>query len=170
MLSMIVAADLKNVIGNKNQLPWHLPADLQHFKQITEGHTIIMGRKTFESFPKGPLPNRKHLVLTRDKNWTYNHPDVLPIYDKNLIITNNMVTDDKEHFVIGGSEIFKLFMPYTRSIHLTKIMGEFEGDTYLPPLEGEWEMSSFKRHWKDEKNSHDMIFYTYERKEDDGKI
>jgi dihydrofolate reductase len=160
-LSLIVAAAENNVIGKDNQLIWHLSNDLKRFKRLTLGHHIIMGRKTFESFPK-PLPNRTHIVITRQKD--YKVP-------KGVIVVHSMkeavsvaTLSDAEPFVIGGGEIYKQALPFATKIELTRVHNEFEGDTYFPEIElKDWKETANTFHTKDDKHEYEFSFLTYER-------
>ena len=129
MLSIIAAVSNNNVIGKDNSLIWHLPDDLKRFKDITTGKTIIMGRKTFESLPF-VLPNRHHIVLTRDKSYKVSDERVTVIHNVDDI--KPYIDDNKEHFIIGGGEVYSLLLPYAKKLYLTKIVANFEGDTYFP--------------------------------------
>ncbi len=162
MLSIIVAIANQNVIGKDNQLIWHLPEDLKRFKKLTTGHTIIMGRKTFESLGR-VLPNRKHIVLCNDKK--------LEIADENVEILNDVsklepyIHSEEEHFVIGGATIYQLLMPQVSKMYITKIHQDFEGDVYFPQIEEEkWQIVSKEQGVKDEKNPYDYEYITYVRK------
>ncbi|MBC8753222.1 dihydrofolate reductase [Kordia sp. YSTF-M3] len=160
-LSLIVAAAENNVIGKDNKLIWHLSNDLKRFKKLTSGHHIIMGRKTFESFPK-PLPNRTHIVITRQKD--YKVP-------KGVIVVHSMkeavsiaTLSDAEPFVIGGGEIYKQALPFATKIELTRVHHEFEGDTFFPEIElKDWKEVANTFHKKDEKHNYEFSFLTYER-------
>ncbi|NFH91335.1 dihydrofolate reductase [Clostridium botulinum] len=132
MLSIIVAIAKNNVIGNDNKLIWHISEDLKRFKEITSGKTIVMGRKTFESLP-GVLPNRKHIILTRDKNFKVNSECVEIIYDFDELL-GKYKNSDTEVFIIGGGEIYKQLLPHTNKLYLTKINKDFDGDTYFPQI------------------------------------
>ncbi|NFS12436.1 dihydrofolate reductase [Clostridium botulinum] len=132
MLSIIVAIAKNNVIGNDNKLIWHISEDLKRFKEITSGKTIVMGRKTFESLP-GVLPNRKHIILTRDKNFKVNSEYVEIIYDFDELL-RKYKNSDTEVFIIGGGEIYKQLLPHTHKLYLTKINKDFDGDTYFPQI------------------------------------
>lgn len=140
MISIISAISKNNVIGLNNTLPWHLPEDLKHFKNLTTGKTVVMGRKTFESIGK-PLPNRTNIVLSRN-NKEINIPGV--------ITTNNiesLIHSENEIFIIGGSEIYSLFLPYANKLYLTLIDEEYEGDTYFPDIDYEkWDMIKSEDH------------------------
>ena len=126
MICLIVAASRNGVIGANNKLPWHLPADLQRFKQLTMGHPILMGRKTFESIGK-PLPGRTNIVITRQKGFQCCGTTVVHSVEEALLICKQ----EKEAFVIGGAEIFKQALPFADRIYLTRIEKDFEGDTKL---------------------------------------
>lgn len=138
MLSIIVAVAENNSIGKDNNLLWRLPGDLKRFKEITDGNTIVMGRKTFLSLPK-VLPNRHHIVITRDKNFS--------IDDKNVTVINSLETilekyskNPEEVFIIGGGEIYASFFPYVEKIYLTKVYKNFNGDTFFPEIDySKWE-------------------------------
>ncbi len=131
MLSMIVAASLNNVIGKNNVMPWHLSEDLKQFKATTTGHKIVMGRKTFDSLGKA-LPNRTNLVLTRDPN--FKAPGATVIHDISEVLILEQQNPTAELFVIGGSEIYRVFLPHVKRIHLTRIHESFEGDAFLPEI------------------------------------
>ncbi|MDO8643795.1 MAG: dihydrofolate reductase, partial [bacterium] len=122
MISIIAAVAKNRIIGKNNQLPWHLPEDLKHFKEITMGHPILMGRKTFESIGH-PLPGRENIVLTRDRSWKAE--GVTVIHDFEAILKQRVATE--ENFVIGGSKIYELALPYAQKLYLTLINKEFEG-------------------------------------------
>jgi len=129
VLSIIVALSEDYVIGCNNKLIWHISRDLKRFKKITYGKTIIMGRKTFESLP-GVLPNRKHIVITKDHNYN--------IEDENVLVVHNIedvlkyAHSEEEAFVIGGGEIYTQLLPYCTKLYLTKVISEKKGDTYFP--------------------------------------
>lgn len=165
MIISIVAAGNNNVIGKDNQLLWHLPDDFKRFKSITTGHYIIMGRKTFESFPK-PLPNRIHVIITRDENYT-------PIDTKNCIVVNNIekaidiCPDNEDIFIIGGGEIYKQSMNLVDRIELTRVNCDIDGDTYFPSIDkNEWNVIKREYHNKDDKHQYDFEYLTYQKKKD----
>lgn len=133
MLSLIVAIAQNNVIGKDNKLIWHISEDLKRFKSITSGNTMVMGRKTFESLP-GILPNRKHVVITRDSEYTIDSDQVDIISDLDLFVKNNE-NSNEEVFVIGGAEIYKQLLPYCKKLYLTRIYECFDGDTYFPEID-----------------------------------
>lgn len=161
-LTIIVAAGENNAIGKDNDLIWHLSDDLKRFKILTNGHHIIMGRKTFESFPK-PLPNRTHIVITRQNG--YQVPE-------GVIVVNNMedaldaARHDKQPFIIGGGEIYKQSMAFADKIELTRVHSNFENaDTYFPEIEAsKWKEVNRVNHDADDKHAHAFSFITYLRK------
>lgn len=137
MISMICAIARNNVIGNNNSLIWHIPSDLKRFKSITSGSTIIMGRKTFESLP-GVLPKRKHIVITRDENYTVDNENVEIFHSVDEVLrTYENITE--EVYIIGGGQIYKEFLPHADKLHLTILEKDFEGDTFFPEINNaEW--------------------------------
>ncbi|PVW17167.1 dihydrofolate reductase [Marixanthomonas spongiae] len=160
MITLIAAAGENNELGKDNGLVWHLPDDFKRFKKLTTGHHIIMGRKTFESFPK-PLPNRTHLVITR--NLLYHKEGALVVHslDEALLKAQN----DPQAFVIGGGEIYKMAMDVADKIELTRVHGTFEADTYFPEIpEAQWQLVAEIKHEKDEKHNYAFSYLTYERK------
>ncbi|MGM9987439.1 MAG: dihydrofolate reductase [Bacillaceae bacterium] len=159
MLSIIVAMGNNGEIGVNNQLPWSMPADLAYFKKVTTGHTIVMGRKTYESIGR-PLPNRKNVVLTRN-----NFSDERITVIHSLEEIKAYAHTDEEVFVIGGAEIFKELLAYTKKLYITKIHGDFTADTYFSPIEdSEWVLISEEYHDSDEKNEYPYTFCVYDRK------
>ena len=162
MLSIIVAVARNNVIGKDNKLIWHLPEDLKRFKRITTGHTIIMGRKTFESLGR-VLPNRTHIVLSKDTDFKVQDENVQVINDISLL--GEYISSEEENFVIGGASIYKLLMPYTSKMYITKINQEFEGDVFFPEIEEkDWGVVETQKGITDEKNVYDYEYVTYVRK------
>lgn len=161
MLSIIVAVAENNVIGKDNKLLWRLSNDLKNFKKITMGHTIIMGRKTFESLPK-VLPGRKHIVLTRDKSFIAND-EMVEVFNS-VAELHNSLNPQIEYFVIGGGEIYKALMPYSEKLYLTKVNKVFEGDTYFPEIDNsQWKEVSKIEGVIDEKNEIPHSFLILER-------
>ena len=160
MIILIAAAAENNALGKNNDLIWHLPDDFKRFKALTSGHYIIMGRKTFESFPK-PLPNRTHIIITRQKNY---HPEDCLIAD-NLEKAIEMVPKCEAIFIIGGGEIYKQSIEIADKIELTRVHHNFEADTFFPEIdEKKWQLISEDFHPKDEKHLYDFTFQTYVRK------
>ncbi|WP_034061288.1 dihydrofolate reductase [Lacinutrix jangbogonensis] len=159
-LTMIVAAGENNEIGKDNDLIWHLRDDLKHFKALTSGHHIIMGRKTFESFPK-PLPNRTHVVISRQKN--YQIPAGVLLVNS-LEDAIDAASSDSQPFIIGGGEIYKQAMPFASKIELTRVHSTFDADTFFPKINmKEWKETASKVNDKDEHHNHAFSFITYER-------
>lgn len=140
MISIIAAVAKNNIIGGDNKLLWYIPEDLKHFKDLTSNHTIIMGRKTFQSLPN-VLPKRHHIVLTKDKNYIIDSDSVTIVHNLKEIV-DKYKTSKEEVFVIGGGEIYSAFLPYCKNLYLTKINKNFEGDTYFPKIEpSQWKVT-----------------------------
>ncbi len=162
MLSIIVAVANDNVIGKDNKLIWHLPEDLKRFKKLTTGHTIIMGRKTFESLGR-ILPNRKHVILCNDMEMNIEDENVEILEDISML--DKYIESEEENFVIGGATIYKLLMPCAKKLYLTKIHEEFDGDVYFPSInEEEWQEIEREQGIKDEKNPYDYEYINFVRK------
>ena len=160
-LTIIVAAAENDAIGLGNKLIWHLSDDLKRFKALTNGHHIIMGRKTFESFPK-PLPNRTHVVITRQGD--YKVPDGV-IVVHNLEDAIDAAKNDSKPFIIGGGQIYKQAMALADKIELTRVHHDFEADTYFPKVDTAiWKETANIFHEKDEGHDYEFSFLTYERK------
>ena len=161
MLSIIVAVAKNNVIGKDNQLIWHLPEDLKRFKRLTTNHTIITGRKTFESLGR-VLPNRKHVILCNDAEMNIDDENVEILDDISKL--KKYKDSEEENFVIGGATIYKLLMPYADKMYVTHINEEFEGDVYFPEIsEKDWKITEREKGLRDEKNPFDYEYVTYER-------
>lgn len=158
MISLIVAKANNNVIGSKNDLPWYLPADLRHFKDITTGHTVLMGRTTFNSILSRlgkPLPNRENVVITRDEDFTYHEVTVIHSIDD--------IKTLGDVFVIGGAEIYRQTINIADRLYVTEVHADIDGDTYFPALSVSWKEVSRESHTADDKNPHDYDFVIYER-------
>ncbi|GAA3602770.1 dihydrofolate reductase [Flavivirga amylovorans] len=160
-LTIIVAAAQNDAIGKDNKLIWHLSDDLKRFKSLTNGHHIIMGRKTFESFPK-PLPNRTHVVITRQTD--YQVPE-------GVIVVNSLedaisaAKNDPQPYIIGGGEIYKQALLLADKIELTRVHEDFEADAFFPKIDASvWKETANVFHTKDENHEHEFSFLTYERK------
>ncbi|MBB5436853.1 dihydrofolate reductase [Pedobacter sp. AK017] len=159
-VSIVVAIAENNAIGKNNELLWHLPTDLKHFKQLTSGHTIIMGRKTFDSIGK-PLPNRRNIVITRSNSLEIPGAEVVNNIDQALALC----TAEKEVFIVGGAEIYRQAMDKTDKIYLTTVHAGFEGDAYFPEIDQKkWEEVDNEPHQPDEKNNLAYTFSTLLRK------
>ena len=160
-LSIIAAVDKNQLIGNRGEIPWELPADLKYFKETTMGAPVIMGRKTFESIGF-PLPGRKNIIMTKNKNYTAEGCKV--VHSKREVL-NNFLEKDKEAFIIGGAEIYRIFLPYSEKLYLTIIEHEFSGDTYFPEIDWEnWKKISEKKGTTDSKNPYPYSYHVYRRK------
>ena len=148
------------VIGKNNALPWHLPADLKHFKQLTMGKPIVMGRKTFESIGK-PLPGRTNIIVTRDTSYIAEGCVVVHSLDEALSIAK----EQEEAMVIGGAKLFEQILPLAERIYLTEIHQEFDGDTHFPDLnKDEWSECERSTHGPDECNQYAYSFIVLERR------
>jgi dihydrofolate reductase len=158
-IAAVVAMDKNRVIGHQNKLPWHLPADLRHFKQVTMGSPIIMGRKTYESIGK-PLPGRKNIVITRDA--AFQALGCVVVNSPESALVGAMGSD--EVFVIGGAQLFEQMLPSIQRIYMTVIHYAFEGDAYFPALDmSQWAEQERLEHSPDEQNAYEYSFITYDR-------
>jgi dihydrofolate reductase len=160
MVTMVVAMGLDNEIGADNQLLWHLPKDLKHFKEITTDHPIIMGRKTYESIGKA-LPNRTNMVVSGKKDW----------FEEGILIVSSVKEAvkfakkiDEEVFIIGGGSIYEQTMEVTDKLEVTLVKAQLKADTFFPKINPKiWNKTSEICHEKDDKNEYDFCFQTYER-------
>ena len=160
MLSIIVAKSKNNVIGKDNKLLWKLPEDLKRFKKLTTGHTIIMGRKTFESIGR-VLPNRKHVILSNNPDFKIDNKNVEIVHSVNDL--QKYIDDNEENFVIGGAMIYSLLMPFVTKLYVTEVNKEFDGDAVFPKIDlTKWEEIS--RESKEENNlNYDFVDYSRKR-------
>ena len=159
ILSLIAAMDKNRLIGKNNKLPWHLPADLMHFKTVTMGKPILMGRKTYDSIGR-PLPGRQNIILTRG-DVEIEGVTVVNSIDEAIAAAG----DVEEVMVIGGSSIYDLVLPKVQRMYLSFVEGVFEGDAWFPEFnESEWEITETKTQAPDEKNAHACRFVTYTKK------
>ena len=160
MITLIAAAAENNALGKDNQLIWHLPDDFKRFKEITSSHYIVMGRKTFESFPK-PLPNRTHVIITRQKEFLAEGCIVVNSIEKAI----EACPKEEEVFVIGGAEIYRQSIGFADKIELTRIHDTFEADAYFPEINlNQWVLVFEEYHPKDEKHKFDFTFQTFLKK------
>lgn len=160
MVFLIAAMAENRALGKDNQLLWHLPDDFKRFKQLTSGHYIIMGRKTFESLPR-KLPNRTHIIVSRQMG--YQVDDCLTV--NSLEEALRQVPQDQDVFIIGGGEIYTQALPIADVVELTRVHTEVEADTFFPEINAnEWQLTSEDYHPKDEKHAFDFTFETYIRK------
>lgn len=161
MLSAIAAMSENRVIGIDNQLPWHLPADLKHFKTLTTGHPILMGRKTYESIGR-PLPNRTNIIITRNADFTA--PGCVVVTSIDHAMTHAAKENVQEIFIIGGAEVYKQLLPHVQCIYLTIVHEQFEGDAFFPELDvKEWKETARETHAADENNEYSYSFITLSR-------
>ena len=160
MTTIVVAMGEKNEIGFENQLLWHLPKDLKHFKEITSGHPVIMGRKTYESIGK-PLPNRTNIVVSRKTDW----------FEEGILIVGSIKEAvkfakkiDEDVFIIGGGKIYEQTMDIVDKLEVTLVKADLEADTFFPKIDSKiWKKTDEICHEKDEKNQYDFCFQTFER-------
>ena len=159
-ITIVAAIASNNVIGQKNSLPWDIPEDLKRFKQLTSGHTILMGRKTFDSIGR-PLPNRTNIVMTKDTN--YQKEGIEIVFDEREAL--NLIKDlNQEVFIIGGSKIYELFEPWTTSLVITRVLKDFEGDAFFPDINwNNWQVES-EEEFLDEKSGISCKLEEYLRK------
>ena len=161
-ISIIVAVAQNNAIGKDNKLLWHLSEDLKRFKKLTTGHTIVMGKNTYFSLPKRPLPNRTHVVLTDVPGEQVD--DCIMAYSIEDAIAR--LNPAEENFIIGGASIYRQFLPFADKLYITWVHETFEADTFFPELdENEWNVLSKEDYPDpDEKNPHPYSYVIYERK------
>lgn len=161
MISFVWAEDKNHVIGSNGHLPWILPNDMAHFKNVTMNHPIVMGRKTFESFPNGPLPKRLNIVISRNPN--YSVPDSVVLINSKKQLSDYVKTDE-EVMVIGGEGIFNLFKEDVDRLYLTKIDHAFDGDTKMVTLDyKKFKLVEKKEGIVDDKNIYPHTFETYQK-------
>lgn len=159
IVSLVVAMAENRVIGRGGGLPWHLPNDLRHFKELTVDHTVIMGRKTFEEI-KQPLANRRNVVISRDPAFQPRGVTVVPSLDEALALG----ATEEEVFVIGGGEIFRLALPRADRLYLTLVHARVDGDTYFPPFDlTTWALEEEESHPADAKHAYAFSFRSYTR-------
>jgi len=157
-VSAIVAAAENNAIGKDNQLLWHLPNDLRFFKRTTTGHTIIMGRKTYESVGK-PLPNRRNIIVTRQAGYTADGAEVV----HSLAAALESCAGEEEVFVVGGAEIYQQALPVVNRIYLTRVHAALPGDSFFPQLDQQsWRLVSADHHPADDRHAYSYTFEIYE--------
>ena len=160
LLTMIAAAAKNDALGKDNDLIWHISEDLKRFKRLTSGHAIIMGRKTFESMPKA-LPNRTNIVLTNKKDYQPEGAIVVHTIEDAL----NLVKDDTQPFIIGGGEIYRLFMPYCDRIELTRVHHIFEADVFFPKIDlNQWKEIARENIDATKEQPYHYSYITFEKK------
>ncbi|UCD25789.1 MAG: dihydrofolate reductase [Gemmatimonadota bacterium] len=162
MVSIIAAVAENRVIGAGNGLPWRLPEDMRHFKRLTTGHTVVMGRKTFETLPK-PLPNRRNVVVTRDLSYRAAGAEVVHSLSEAL----NLVSEEDDVFIAGGGEIYRMALPVADRLYLTVVHTEAVGDTLFPEFPDEdWELIEDIRNHPDEQHAFPYSFRQYRRRKE----
>lgn len=158
-ITLIAAASENNALGKDNQLIWHISEDLKRFKNLTQGHAIIMGRKTFESMPKA-LPRRKNIILTRNKNYKAIDAWVANSLEEALELTG----EDSQPFVIGGGEIYQLFIKRASKIELTRVHHSFEADAFFPEIDTrEWKLIFEEKKLSTIEQPYKYSYLTYKR-------
>ncbi|MFM2486739.1 type 3 dihydrofolate reductase [Celerinatantimonas yamalensis] len=161
-ISMIAAMAKNRVIGRDNQMPWHLPADLQHFKQTTLGKPILMGRRTYESIGRA-LPGRRNYVLTRDSHWQA--ADVTTVGQLQQAIAIEQQHGSSELVIIGGGQLYQRYLPQVKRLYLTLIDLDVDGDTHFPDYQsGDWSISTQTQYYADERNPYNYLFMQLERR------
>lgn len=164
MITLVAAAAENNALGKNNQMIWHLPDDFKRFKSLTSGHCIILGRKTYESL-NGPLPNRTHIIITRQENYAQKvDPSCCIVVDslKSAIAKTN---PEAENFVIGGGEIYKLALPLADKIELTRVHGTFDAEAFFPEIEhNNWNLVNEEFHPIDERHNFAFTYQTFLKK------
>lgn len=162
-ITLIAAAAENNALGKDNDLLWHLPDDFKRFKSLTTGFPIVMGRKTFESFPK-PLPNRTHIIITRDENYKVAYDDCFVVHSLDEALQLSKKYSDSV-FIIGGGEIYALALHKATKIELTRVHASFEADAFFPVFDlNKWKLIKEEYHPRDEKHKYDFTYETYELK------
>jgi len=160
-IALVAALDENNGIGKDNKLLCYLPADLKRFKKLTTGSSIVMGRKTFESLPNGPLPNRRNIVITRNTNYAFDGIEVIHSINEVFDICKN----EEKVFVIGGEEIYKIFLEKADLLYITRTHHQFEADAFFPEFsDTNWSLINEHKNQADDKNKFDYSFLDYKRK------
>ncbi len=167
-LSTVVAMSQNNVIGKDGGLPpWRLPKDFKRVKDLTQGHHIIMGRRTFESLGGQPLPKRTNVVITRKMNYTSEYENVVVLNSLDKALNYVKGSNDEEPFIFGGEEIYKMALPYIQKIYLTIVHDTFNGDAFFPELNpDEWSTVEEEMFSKDDRHSHNYSFLTLVRQKE----
>lgn len=161
-LSIIVAMAQNRAIGKDNDLLWHLGSDLKHFKQLTTGHPVVMGRRTWESLPKRPLPGRRNIVMT--ENHDYEAPGAEVVHGVAGLFKALKGCDD-EVFVMGGASIYELLLPYIKRLYITRVYRDYEADVYFPIIDmSEFTLVKFGEPMYDEESGLDYAYEEYDRK------
>ncbi|MEI2467551.1 DfrD/DfrG/DfrK family trimethoprim-resistant dihydrofolate reductase [Niallia taxi] len=159
-ISLIVAMAKDRVIGKNNDIPWRIPKDWEYVRDTTKRHTIVLGRKNLESIGRA-LPNRRNIILTRDKNFNFDGCEIAHSVEEVF----DLCVNEEEIFIFGGEQIYNIFLPYVNKMHITKIHHHFEGDTFFPEVNfNEWREVSVEKGVMNDKNPYIYYFHVYERK------
>lgn len=160
-LSLIVAMDKNKVIGQDNDMPWHLPDDLKFFKKNTQNKTVIMGRKTFQSIGSKPLPNRRNIVISRNQSFEANGAALYASVEQAVLSCSKQ----EEVMIIGGGQLYKMMLPYATRLYLTHVEASIEGDTIFPSWSSDdWQETNSEYHPVDEKHLFAFTFKTYQKR------
>jgi len=161
MISIIVAIAENLAIGKNNDLLWHIPGDLKYFKRITSGHPVIMGKRTYLSLPRRPLPNRRNIVITDIAGETIDGCEMA----YSITGAMDLVNPEEENFIIGGASVYKQFLPFTDRLYLTRVHKGFDGDVFFPTVDfTQWQRISKEDHGPDEQNDFAFSYEVYDRK------
>ena len=162
-ISIIAAVAQNGVIGRGGKLPWHLPDDLRRFKRLTMGHTIVMGRRTWESIGR-PLPGRRTIVVSQQPQYRVEAQGVEVAASLDDALRNAKTADDDEVFIVGGAELYRGALPRSDRLYLTRVLATLEGDTYFPEIDWRrWRLDESEMHDADDRNDHRVSFEIYER-------
>ena len=162
MIAIIAAIDKNNALGFKNKLLFYLPDDLKRFKALTTGHTVVMGRKTWESLPKRPLPGRRNIVFTQNADYKADGAEV--VHSVNALF-KALKDCDEEVFIMGGAAIYNLLLPFTNRLYVTQVYREFEADVYFPTIDmSEFTLVNLSDPMFDEESGLDYAYEEYDRK------
>jgi dihydrofolate reductase len=161
MISIIVAIAENLAIGKNNDLLWHIPGDMKYFKSVTSGHPVIMGKRTYDSLPRRPLPNRRNIVITDVPGEVIDGCEMAYSIDEAIALCDKA----EENFIIGGASVYKQFIPFTDRLYLTRVHKSFEGDVFFPELNfSEWQLLSREDHGPDGVNDFAYSYEVYDRK------
>lgn len=164
-ISIIAAIGKNNELGKKNGLLWHLPADMKHFRDTTRGHTVVMGQKTFASIGH-PLPNRRNIVLTKDTSYAQAGAEIVHSFDEAMDLLEKTTSPDEEVMIIGGGQIYKLFMDHVDKLYITHVDAEFpDAEIFFPAIdETIWQKTKSEKHARSAENPYDFEFAEYTKK------